>query len=71
MKGKVKEMKQVYDDCYSKAYQTEKGTRIVLFRDSNIKYWSVFVRRSDEKKGKTIATRCTFEKAMSIAKQLQ
>lgn len=61
-------MKQVYTDQYSEAYETESGTRIVLSRDNGNKYWNVFVRRADEKKGKVIATRCTYEKAMQIAR---
>lgn len=62
-------MKKTYDDCYTKAFETNDGTFVAISRDAGNRYWNVFVRKPDEKKGKVIATRCTFEKAMSIAEQ--
>lgn len=63
-------MKQILKDDYSEVYVNDAGSRIVLTRDNSIRnYWSVWIKTKAMKRGKTIATRCTYEKAMQIAKQ--
>lgn len=50
-------------------YDTDAGTRVVLQRDNSSRgiYWSVYIKH-DDLKGRIVATRCNYEKAIDIAK---
>lgn len=61
-------MKKVYESELAVAYETEKGARVVIQRDFNAQYYNLWVKESG-KKGKTIATRCTYDYAYSKAKE--
>lgn len=59
-------MKEILEGVYI----TDKGARVVLTEDNSRKeYYSVWVKKADDKKGKTVATRCTYQKAMQIAEE--
>lgn len=60
-------MKKVYEDSTTEIFETD--THIFgIIKDNSMKnYYSVSAREKG-KKGKTIATRCTYEKAMNIIK---
>ena len=62
-------MTLVHKDTRIEAYDREDGCRVVLERDNTPKhYYSVFIKRPGEK-GKTIATKCTYETAIEKAKE--
>ncbi len=56
-----------------KIIEMENGTRIGIFEDSTLgerrgkQYYNVVVDKPEWKYGKTVATRCTMQKAMAIA----
>lgn len=62
-------LKKFYEDEYRESYTAENGTIIAFEKDNSIKkYYRVFVNVPNGIK-KTVATRCTYEKAMQIAKE--
>ena len=62
-------MKKVFEDSTTEIYETESGIIIGIIKDHSMKnYYNVTVKNPNEK-GKTVATRCTYQKAMIIAKQ--
>lgn len=59
-------IEKIYETSTSETYKTNNGTIIGIDKDNSIKkYYTVFVKEPN-KKGKTVATRCTYEKAMQI-----
>lgn len=60
-------MKKVYEDSTTEIFETD--THIFgISKDNSLKnYYSVSAKEKD-KKGKIIATRCSYEKAMDIIK---
>ena len=60
-------MEKIYESSTSETYKTNSGVIIGIDKDNSLKnYYTVFVKEPN-KKGKTVATRCTYEKAMRIA----
>lgn len=63
-------MKKTFDDNVTMVFEDE-GKRVVITRNeynnSKFFHYSVFVKEGN-KKGKTVATRCNFETAMSFTK---
>lgn len=63
-------MKKVYEDNITIAFE-ESGKRVVITRNeynnSRTFHYSVFIKNGNEK-GKTVATRCTLEKALTFTK---
>lgn len=59
-------MKRVYKDSTTEIFETENATVFGIIKDnSKNNYFNVTARRNGEK-GKTIATRCTYDKALEI-----
>ena len=59
-------IEKIYQTETTETYKTSNGTIIGIDRDNSIKnYYTVFIKEPN-KKGKTVATRCTHEKAMLI-----
>lgn len=59
-------MKEVYRDSTTVILEDARGTVFGIIRDNSRKlYYNVSARKPGEK-GNTIATRCTYEKAMEI-----
>lgn len=61
-------MKELCRNELTTAFECENGTRVVIERTFNSNYYSVYVCKPG-KKGKAIATRCTFAKAMDLARE--
>ena len=60
-------MKKVYEDSTTEIYETD--THIFgISKDNSLKNYYTVSAREKDKKGKVIATRCSYEKAMNIIK---
>lgn len=64
-------MKKVFEDSTTEIYETENGSVIGIYKDNSLKqYYTVTVKQIGSKV-KTVATRCTYKKAMQIASEVQ
>lgn len=61
-------MKLDYKDSAAEIYTNEKGNTAGIIRDNHNKYYQVIARINGEK-GKTIATRCTYDMAYKKASE--
>lgn len=63
-------MKETYRDSTTIAFEDDSKNVFGLFKDNAIRqYYSVYARKHGSK-GKTVATRCTYEKALAIISEL-
>jgi ABC-type tungstate transport system permease subunit len=64
-------MEKIHESSTSETYKATNGTIIGIDKDNSMKnYYSVFVKEPN-KEGKTVATRCRYEKAMQIANEYE
>ena len=64
-------MIKFYESDYAEGYKSKNGTIICIERDNSLKkYYTVRVNEPG-KRLKTVATRCTYEKAMQIVKSFE
>lgn len=66
-------MKRTFKNSLNELWENEKGDMVGIFCDDCIKtrksYFHVVVREAGWERGKTVATRCTYETAMQIVNQ--
>ena len=64
-------MKEIYRDSTLTAFETEDGTRIIIAKNSTPKTFFKIDVKMPGCKAKTVATRCTLERAMEIARTIE
>lgn len=64
-------MKKTYEDSTSQIFENERGTIFGIVKDNSRKAVYTVTAREPGQKGKTIATRCNYDTALSLIKEYE
>lgn len=62
-------MKKISENNHGQVFEREDGVKVGIFKDvcmGHTQYFNVCIDKPEWKYGKTVATRCTYQKALAI-----